>query len=266
MEYPEIVAVGIYDSKYAAKNVSISKNRKTSMFELELPLCKGGVSYIEGESTPIRPEVLICAKPGQARHTRFPYECYYVHMVVNEGTVYDMLTKLPNFFETEKREQYEVLFRKLCKHYDFLEAREEILVQSLILELIYALSEDTKNYRGLPKTVSSRHGMIEDTLHYIKENLTEDLSLENLCRRAHVSPIHFHHCFKSAVGMTLREFVEEQRIKKAINLLLTTEETLTEIAFSCGFSSQSYFSYVFKRRMKTTPRKYVWDYYHRYEL
>lgn len=72
-----------------------------------------------------------------------------------------------------------------------------------------------------------------------------------------LSPIHFHNCFKSAVGKTLHEYVEEQRIKVAVNLLLTTDLTLTQIAFQCGFSSQSYFSYVFKRKMQTTPRKYV---------
>ena len=75
--------------------------------------------------------------------------------------------------------------------------------------------------------------------------------------RFNLSPIHFHNIFKVAVGSTLRDYLEEQRIKKAINLLTSTDYTLTKIAFECGFSSQSYFSYVFKRKMKVTPREYV---------
>lgn len=65
--------------------------------------------------------------------------------------------------------------------------------------------------------------------------------------------------------MTLREYVEEQRIKKAIHLLLTTDRSLTAVAYECGFSSQSYFSYVFKRKMKTTPRQYIDSLYQKYE-
>ena len=60
-----------------------------------------------------------------------------------------------------------------------------------------------------------------------------------------------------AVGKTLHEFVEEQRLKEAVNLLVASNMTLAEIAYSCGFSSQSYFSFAFKRKMKTTPRKYT---------
>ena len=81
-----------------------------------------------------------------------------------------------------------------------------------------------------------------------------------------LSPIHFHNFFKKSVGKTLREYVEEQRIKKATGLLLTTNDSLTKIAFECGFSSQSYFSYVFKRKMKITPREYVKDVYAKYGI
>ena len=46
MELPKLVAAGIYDSRIAAKNVAISKNRKTTMFEIEIPIESGGFSYI----------------------------------------------------------------------------------------------------------------------------------------------------------------------------------------------------------------------------
>ena len=66
--------------------------------------------------------------------------------------------------------------------------------------------------------------------------------------------------------MTLRSYIEQQRIKKAIDLLLTTDYALTRIAYECGFSSQSYFSYAFKRKMGKTPRQYVQDIYSKYEI
>ncbi|MBO5253398.1 MAG: helix-turn-helix transcriptional regulator [Clostridia bacterium] len=75
-----------------------------------------------------------------------------------------------------------------------------------------------------------------------------------------------HHHPSFCFGKTLRDYIEEQRIKQAIDLLLTTNDSLTQIAFQCGFSSQSYFSYVFKRRMGKTPQQYAKEVHCRYEI
>lgn len=57
--------------------------------------------------------------------------------------------------------------------------------------------------------------------------------------------------------MTLQKYVEEIRIERAERLLSETDMTLTEIAYECGFCSQSYFSYAFKRHTGTPPRTYA---------
>ena len=90
-------------------------------------------------------------------------------------------------------------------------------------------------------------------LEYIKNNLSSDLSLETLSNQASFSAVHFHNFFKKATGTTLHKYVEEQRIKKAINLLLTTNMTLTEIAFECGFSSASSFNRNFSEIVGMPP-------------
>ena len=265
MILPEIVAVGIYNSQIAAKNLKISKKRKTSMFEIELPIEGGGISHIDSNSKQINPNMIICVKPGQVRQTKFPFKCYYVHMIIHSGTLYDTLMNTPDFFETEKGNTYKGIFVKLIKHYSALADSEEIILQSLLLELIYTINKDSsfKNRNG---NFSSNYLLIEKSLNYIKEHLTGDLSLEKIAKAMSISPIHFHNTFKAAVGKTLRDYIEEQRIKKATNLLLTTNYSLTQIAYECGFSSQSYFSYVFKRRMKKTPREYAQEIHSRYEI
>ena len=92
IDLPEIVAMGIYNSQIVFKNKSISPKRKTTMFEIELPLNNGGISYINDTSHSIAENVVICAKPGQIRHTRLPFKCYYIHMIVNEGQIFDVLS------------------------------------------------------------------------------------------------------------------------------------------------------------------------------
>ena len=264
MILPEIVTMGIYDSQIAAKNTVISKNRKTSMFEIELPIEDGGISYIDSNSKRINKNMIICAKPGQTRHTRFPFRCYYIHMIIHSGIIYDALISTPDFFEIVNNEIYKNIFTRLIKHYNTLSNSEEIILQSLLLELIHTIIKDS-NKRLQNSNSNNTYTLIEKSLKYIDEHIADDLSLETVANALSFSPIYFHNIFKVAVGKTLREYVEEQRIKKSTNLLLTTNYSLTQIAFECGFSSQSYFSYVFKRKMNVTPREYVREIYSKYE-
>lgn len=264
MELPNLVAAGIYDSRIAAKNIAISKNRKTTMFELELPMENGGISYIDATATPIHPNMVISAKPGQLRHTKFPFKCYYVHIMLPEGSMRNALLQTEDFFPITRRETYERIFTRLIKHYNFLSPTEEILVQSLLLELIYCVIQDSAaKPAGKPVGQDS---IAEKAIGYIVEHLTDNLSLQTVARAMSLSPVYFHNTFKAATGKTLHSYIEEQRIKKAIHLLQTTDHSLAKIAYECGFSSQSYFSFVFKRRMGQTPRNYVRDSYGKYEL
>ena len=186
-------------------------------------------------------------------------------MIIHSGTVYDTLMNTPDFFETYNSETYKKIFTKLIKHYKTLSDSEELIIQSLILELIYTISKDTTK-RIYNSNSNNNFTIIEKTIKYINEHLIEDLSLETIAEKMSISPIYFHNTFKTSVGKTLRNYVEEQRLKKAINLLTTTNYSLTQIAYESGFSSQSYFSYVFKRKMKVTPREYVKEIYNKYEL
>lgn len=235
------------------------------MFEIELPIEDGGISYIDANAKQITSSTIICAKPGQIRHTKFPFRCYYVHMSLHSGLLYDVMVNLPDFFETEHAPIYMAIFKKMVKHSNTLTDREEIILQSLLLELIYTISSDA-SLNIKTGTHSDNGPMIEKALDYIGLHLNEKLTLEMVANAVSISPVYFHKIFKSSIGKTLRDYIEEQRIKKAIDLLLTTNDSLTQIAFQCGFSSQSYFSFVFKRRMKKTPRQYAKEVHCRYEL
>jgi AraC-like DNA-binding protein len=186
-------------------------------------------------------------------------------MIVPVGELYDMIMTIPNYVKTSKYEKHLEIFKKLCEYYQNVIELNEIIIQSLILELLHTLIIDSRKLTVYNKTKSSNYKTIEYTVNYIKENLTADLSLETLASQAGFSPVHYHNVFKSSTGRTLREFVEEQRIKKAANMLVTTNFTLAEIAYECGFSSQSYFSYAFKRKMNKTPRKYAEEIFDQYE-
>ena len=252
---PEIVAVGIYNSQITQKK-SVTSKRKTTMFEIELPIEEGGTSYIDTEHRPISKNTVICARAGQTRHTRLPFKCYYIHMMLGSGELYDILMRLPNFIDFSNTDRIRQIFESMSAYYQRGTRESAVMLYSLVLELVYILDKNAASQQTSHNAKNNNHKTIEETISYIKNNLTAELSLETLSERASFSAIYFHKLFKASTGRTLHEYIEEQRIKKSINLLVTTNMTLSEIAYECGFSSQSYFSYAFKRNMGITPRAY----------
>lgn len=261
---PEIVSVGIFNADTRVKNSTVTPKRTTTMFEIEIPTEPGGISYINSEMSEITPSVVICAKPGQTRQTKLPYKCYYIHFILKHGALYDALMDMQSFIKTDRYDKYKSIFEKLNKYFDSAVETDEIILSSLVMELIHTLITDSDRLLKREKIRTNNYEVIERAIKYIKDNLTSDLSLETVSRYAKMSPIHFHNCFKTATARTLRQYVEEQRIKKSANMLITTNFTLTDIAYECGFSSQAYFSYAFKRKMGVTPREYAKQIFDRY--
>jgi len=92
---------------------------------------------------------------------------------------------------------------------------------------------------------------------WIMRNLNEDLSVNNLARRACMSPSHFSRAFKSIIGSTPAEFVETLRMNEAKRRLSVPKRTLDTIAASVGFSDAQTFRRAFERRFGAKPRSYL---------
>lgn len=255
---------GIYNSQISRKNIKKSNNRRVSLFELELPIENDGISYINKTAMPINQNTIICAKPNQIRCTKFPFKCYYIHLMAEDLNLYNKLLELPDFIQIENRSEYEAIFKALCGYYNTYNKRDEIMMISLVLKLIYLL--DIKSQKHITGEYHAFNSSVNKVLKYINENIEEDLSLKKMSAYASLTPTYFHTCFKQVVGKTLREYVEDTRIKHSVNLMLTTNMTLTEIAYHSGFSSQSYYNSVFKRKFDCSPRKYLKILNNKYEV
>lgn len=258
----KIKNIGIYDSKIIQPYINISHRRKTTTFELELPFSNGGISYIDSCNAHITTNLFICAKPNQIRHTKFPFKCSYAHISVFDENLCNELLAVPTFVEIKNPTVYAEIFEELQRYSIVPTATNEIMRESLILKLIYILCKENKT-----DLMTNKYGIyINKAIDFINKNLSDDLRLENVAKQVNMSPVYFHNCFKNAMGKTLHEYVEEQRIVEAIHLMLGTNMTLTQIAYECGFSSQSYFNYAFKRKMNVTPRNYIKLLNDRYEV
>ena len=254
---PKIVYIGYYNTDIALPGKTLTDLRGVTMFEIELPDIESGISYIGDESSPIAPDMIICARPGQTRRSRLPFKCYFIHMIVEEGILYDMLSSVPVYLKPKSIAEYREIFLNLYRHNESSSQIDEVAMQGLILRLIYKLYSDSEAVRSRDGVRSRCDEVVSRAIDYIQRNITEPLSLSEVAREVGFSPIYFHKIFKAQSGLTLRKFVENERIKKASTLLVTTDLPLSQIATECGFSSQSYLNYAFKRKTGKTPREYA---------
>jgi AraC-like DNA-binding protein len=82
----------------------------------------------------------------------------------------------------------------------------------------------------------------------------EDLSLEYLSDQLGIHPVHISRAVPKYLSTTLGDYIRQQKIKMALGYMMDPHLTLTEIAFSSGFSDQSHFIRIFKHYCGTTPR------------
>lgn len=98
--------------------------------------------------------------------------------------------------------------------------------------------------------------IIEEIRNYILENASRDLSLETLADRARMSPFHFSRQFKRYVGVSPHTYLVSTRLNTARFYLASSDLTVKEIAYSCGFTNVSSFCTSFKKNVGLTPMDY----------
>jgi len=88
---------------------------------------------------------------------------------------------------------------------------------------------------------------------FIDENLQRTIHTRDLCSVARRSAAHFARSFKHTFGESPHAYVMKRRLEKACHLMITTSESLSQIALSVGFSDQSHLCKRFKEALGQSP-------------
>ena len=91
---------------------------------------------------------------------------------------------------------------------------------------------------------------------YIQHHLSEPISTEDIAKQLYLSRPHLSQKFKKETGLTLTDFILQQKTREAKRLLRYTDKTSAAIGFYLGFSSQGHFSRVFQKYAGCRPKEY----------
>jgi AraC-like DNA-binding protein/ligand-binding sensor protein len=125
-------------------------------------------------------------------------------------------------------------------------------------EITGILSSITEKISG---KIFSFHGVrhfsaLRKAERYIWMHYTRKLSLKEIANASGLSAPYFSTVFKDEMGENLSNYLNRLRVEKATMLLVTTNVPISEIAVTCGFEDQSWFSKIFKSNTGLTPGKY----------
>lgn len=219
----------------------------------------GAVFHIDQEEYPVQQGDLIIANRNEL-HAGYsisvPYDAYllifdpaelsrelgekrFVSLIRGDARVRELFTRI--FAEWEaQREGY----RSLCR--------------ALVTELLVYLSRHYATDTVPDKDPVKRRRDLErlrPALDYIEKNYSERITVAQLAQLLCLSPDRLGHLFRDGVGQAPLQYINEIRLRKAMNLLKTEEYTVTEVAQAVGFFDYNHFGRLFRRRYGCTPNQ-----------
>lgn len=252
---------GIFDSELVRKNSSASSPRRVECFELELFHTAGGTSYINDMRYPTQRGMLLCAKPGQIRHSIFPVRCSFIRIFPGaEAAVREVLSAMPDQTYLRGDAEIDRLLGLFARLGDCFIARKEtvaerVRIHSLFFEILYHCLATAEEAAG-EETHRHYHRAVREACHFIDENYLGDCALQTIAAAVGVTPHYLQSIFSKEVGLSPYRYTINKRLEKAKKLILTEEKSMLEIAWETGFCSQSHFNKVFKQYENETPQQY----------
>ena len=164
----------------------------------------------------------------------------------------------------------------------FVQDDEEVLQGKEIINRIEMVSSFDKNisfYMTNKRPIISTHGEILGTMgitqklsdqqdsdipftklgeivQYIHDNVQQPISIAQMAQKLHYSVSSLERLFRRMLQTTPMEFIRKIKMQYACKALMNSDTTISEIAFSLGYSDQSHFIREFKKSMKETPFQY----------
>jgi AraC family transcriptional regulator len=116
----------------------------------------------------------------------------------------------------------------------------------------YAVSKPSLQF----KTNGLSQSQLERVIDYMNANLSQDLSILDLATLTSMSESYFSRSFKQSVGIAPYQYLMQQRVERAKQLLKQQVISISDIALHCGFANQTHLTKVFRHLTGVTPKTY----------
>jgi AraC family transcriptional regulator len=140
--------------------------------------------------------------------------------------------------------------KRLYREFRNWEAGSNLLAEGIILEMLaYAVKKQVLHEESPPVWLSR-------VAEKLNDEFTNNFTITELALEAGVHPVHLAAIFRQFYRESIGQYVQKLRIDHASKLLLSKNVSLSEVAYTSGFSDQSHFTRLFKRHYGMPPGKF----------
>lgn len=231
--------------------------------------------FIDKETYLVGAGDVVLVKPNQIHKTSMAKASYHNRILLQiKGEAFDTFLKSNGFLtlgELYDRNMQIIRLRKrdadmvktmILQIMEEIQERRkeyELMVKVKLLELLVLLARYRKNVlpdRKEQTAQTAKHQKVHEVADYLQTHPDTRECLEELAGRFYISKSYLSRIFKEVTGFGVNEYTNIVRVKKAQNLLIYGDYSVTEISELLGFESITYFERVFKKYTLYTPLRY----------
>ena len=233
-------AAGYPDEEYVAAGAEIVATEKDCFDKAEMVV----------KVKEILPEEFGLLKEDQILFT-------YIHSSTRRAMTEEILGSKCIGFAMEDRNDFRK-YGNIRVRYDTLDIDDGYLTadiptrEKLMRALVELGREQNREGADVPSHVPPKDGKILEILRYIDENLTSDISIDDLAGRFYISKYHMMRRFREESGISIHTYLSDKRLLLARDLI-KDGASATEACFNCGFKSYSAFSRAYGKFFGVTP-------------
>ena len=236
-----------------------------------------GVFNVSGRKTRVRPGTFVIINPNQIhsahanigrplRYQSLKFSYKYFESFSNDPVHNEFIEPLllgdsflPSTIQVSFPIHYmvEQIFEVISTIYYKQDFGYELGLRTKLFELLFVFYTHKFIYhRSTPKKITVSEETVKKTINYIHNNYDESFTLDYLADMSNTSKPHLCRTFKRMTAQTITEYQNSYRIKKACELLISTDERIVSIAFQVGYNNISYFNERFRQKTLLTPVEY----------
>lgn len=236
-----------------------------------------GVFNVSGRKIRVRPGVFVIINSNQIhsafaligrplRYQSLKFSYNYFESFQNDPVYEDFIkplilgdSYLPSTIQVSFpiHHMVENIFNNISAIYYNKDFGYELGLRTKLFELLFVFYSNKFVYhRSVPKKVTISEETVKKTINYIHDNYDESFTLDFIADMSSTSKPHLCRTFKRMTAQTITEYQNSYRIKKACDLLISTDKRIVTIAFEVGYNNISYFNERFRQKTLLTPLEY----------
>ncbi len=129
----------------------------------------------------------------------------------------------------------------------------DAMIKSYFIQLIVQINSILDNGATAERRLRER---VDDIIDYLTDNISSDINLDYLSDKFFINKYYMCHSFKKKTGLTIKEFMNTQKITKAKRLLSSGADIMT-LCYDCGFNDYSTFYKTFKKLTGKSPKAFL---------